>query len=641
MARGSFNNSKSDGWTWVFGKNKKSQSKSIDNPFVKDVKKIATSFFVTNFPESMDAKSLWKEFQPFGRIMDAFIANKRSKIVCPSVPKGKVELGLKSHEVPVRPNNNGHSSKQSYASVANGVVGSKGVSSIGTLNKSRSILLNEHDLIKVDNTSIVVLVKVKEVDMISNMLWRDKNNAKSTNDFHHVEEEVIGMEAHSSSGSKPLGFENVLEEELAGVEKISSSGSRKDFDVVVKEACNSLLVTNVGSTMALHVKVKELKAQLKLRFSRTKVSEVSRKNSILVSLKSLDDKIHAGQATYEDKRLRVKTWHELDNLVNLESMGMFQKARVRWDVEGDENTKFFYGIINSKRNTQMIKGILHEGTWITDPLDIKSAFLNFYKDKFSCHDSFGETFSPDFRPISLLGFQYKIVAKILANRMSKVIDSIINHEQSAFISSRQILDGPLILSEVIDWYKRRKKKLLLFKDDFEKAIDFRISYLINGSPTSEFSLKIGLRQGDPLSPFLFIIVMEGLHITLRDSLMENMFRGVCIGSPAIRLSHLFYADDVIILSEWNQNDMDNIICILNAFHRDSGLKININKSNLYGVGVPSSGVARIASGFSASTLPLTYLGLPIGSNMGRILNWKVLIDRFKARLSGWKANMLS
>ncbi|GJQ94752.1 RNA-directed DNA polymerase, eukaryota, reverse transcriptase zinc-binding domain protein [Tanacetum coccineum] len=169
--------------------------------------------------------------------------------------------------------------------------------------------------------------------------------------------------------------------------KFHSWFDRKYFDVVVKEAWNSLLVTNVGSTMALHVKVKELKAQLKLWFSRTKVSKVSRKNSILVSLKSLDDKIYTGQATYEDKRLRVNTWHELDNLVNLESMDMFQKARVRWDVEGDENTKFFYGIINSKRNTQMIKGILHEGTWITDPLDIKSAFLNFYKDKFSCHDS--------------------------------------------------------------------------------------------------------------------------------------------------------------------------------------------------------------------------------------------------------------
>ncbi|GJR29739.1 putative RNA-directed DNA polymerase, eukaryota, reverse transcriptase zinc-binding domain protein [Tanacetum coccineum] len=244
-------------------------------------------------------------------------------------------------------------------------------------------------------------------------------------------------------------------------------------------------------------------------------------------------------------------------------------------------------------------------------------------------------FIKDFRPISLIGFQYKIVAKILANRLSKVIDSVISKEQSAFISGRQILDGPLILSEVIDWYKKRKKKLLLFKVDFEKAFDSvswrfldhvmdklgfsstwrrwiraglmtsRTSILINGSPTSEFSIKRGLRQGDPLSPFLFIIVMEGLHITLRDGLMENMFRGVSIGSPR--------------------------------------LKININKSNLYGVGVPSSEVVRLAAGTgcSAISLPLTYLGLPIGSNMGRILNWKVLIDRFKARLSGWKANMLS
>ncbi|GJV49231.1 RNA-directed DNA polymerase, eukaryota, reverse transcriptase zinc-binding domain protein [Tanacetum coccineum] len=137
--------------------------------------------------------------------------------------------------------------------------------------------------------------------------------------------------------------------------------------------------------------------------------------------------------------------------------------------------------------------------------------------------------------------------------------------------------------------------------------------------------------------------MEGLHITLKNGLTENMFRGVCIGSPGIRLSHLFYADDVIIISEWNQNDMDNIIRILNSFYLASGLKINIHKSNLYGVGVPSSEVARVAagSGCSASTLPFSYLGLPIGSNMNRTSNWKVLIDRFKARLSGWKANMLS
>ncbi|GJV64184.1 RNA-directed DNA polymerase, eukaryota, reverse transcriptase zinc-binding domain protein [Tanacetum coccineum] len=85
----------------------------------------------------------------------------------------------------------------------------------------------------------------------------------------------------------------------------------------------------------------------------------------------------------------------------------------------------------------------------------------------------------------------------------------------------------------------------------------RASILVNGSPTSEFSLKRGLRQGDPL---------------------------VKIGPLGIRLSHLFYADDVIILSEWNQCDMDNIIRILNVFYLASGLKINISKSNLYWIG---------------------------------------------------------
>nr|GEZ85706.1 hypothetical protein [Tanacetum cinerariifolium] len=348
----------------------------------------------------------------------------------------------------------------------------------------------------------------------------------------------------------------------------------------------------------------------------------------------------------------------------------------------------------------MINGILHEGEWITDPIAIKSAFLNFFKVKFSRHDT-SLTFPPtmaskslsdsdvifldsmvfleeiksvvwdcgsqkapgpmvppasnssfftlipkvsnplfikDYRPISLIGVHYKIIAKIVANRLSKVIDSIISHEQSAFISDRQILDGPLILSEVIDWYKKRKKKMMLFKVNFEKAFDSvswrfldyimeklgfssqrcrwikaglsssRASILVNGSPTSEFSLKRGLRKGDPLSHFLFIIVMEGLNIMLKDGLPANLFRGIKIGSHSLHLSHLFYADDVIIFFEWHQSDMDNIIQ---------------------------------GTGCSSSSLPFSYLGLPIGSNMGRISYWIVLIDRFKARLSRWKANRLS
>ncbi|GJV47128.1 RNA-directed DNA polymerase, eukaryota, reverse transcriptase zinc-binding domain protein [Tanacetum coccineum] len=89
--------------------------------------------------------------------------------------------------------------------------------------------------------------------------------------------------------------------------------------------------------------------------------------------------------------------------------------------------------------------------------------------------------------------------------------------------------------------------------------------------------------------------------------------------------------------------MDNIIRILNVFYLASGLKINISMSNLYGVGVSSDDIESMAAGTgcSASNLPFSYLGLPIGSNTNRIANWNSLIERFKIRLSGWKANMLS
>nr|GEW46851.1 RNA-directed DNA polymerase, eukaryota, reverse transcriptase zinc-binding domain protein [Tanacetum cinerariifolium] len=123
----------------------------------------------------------------------------------------------------------------------------------------------------------------------------------------------------------------------------------------------------------------------------------------------------------------------------------------------------------------------------------------------------------------------------------------------------------------------------------------RASVFINGSPTSEFSPKRGLRHGDPLSYFVFILIMEGLHVALSNVITSGLIPGVKFGFLEMNLSHLFYVVDVVITTEWSTDDMDNIIRVLQVFYLASGLKINIHKSNMHGIGVSTEEVYDMAS----------------------------------------------
>lgn len=179
----------------------------------------------------------------------------------------------------------------------------------------------------------------------------------------------------------------------------------------------------------------------------------------------------------------------------------------------------------------------------------------------------------DYIHIGLVVLQYKIIGKILANRLAKVVGEIMNLVQLTFIKGRYILDGILMVNEVIRWASIKKKKMMLFKVKFEKAYDlvscdyldfildamgFRMrwhgwirgclrsaksSILINGNPTYEFQMFRGLRQGDPLFPFVFIIVMEGLNVCMEEGIHKLMYRGVTIEYLDLLISHWFYADD--------------------------------------------------------------------------------------------------
>ncbi|GKB61529.1 nucleotide-binding alpha-beta plait domain-containing protein [Tanacetum coccineum] len=172
----------------------------------------------------------------------------------------------------------------------------------------------------------------------------------------------------------------------------------------------------------------------------------------------------------------------------------------------------------------------------------------------------------DFRPISLIGSLYKIIAKILANRLVGVLGDLVNEVQSAFVADRQILDGPFILDEVLQWCRRKKKHALIFKVDFEKAFD---------SVRWDF-------VDDVLNKFGFGERYAGL------------FTGIKINSM-VNLSHLFYADDAIFLGQWSELNIDSLVRVLDCFFRASGLRINMCKSKIMGVNVEDGMVKNAAS----------------------------------------------
>ncbi|GJZ73387.1 RNA-directed DNA polymerase, eukaryota [Tanacetum coccineum] len=181
----------------------------------------------------------------------------------------------------------------------------------------------------------------------------------------------------------------------------------------------------------------------------------------------MEDIIRVGQVMGYSMEGCVK---DLENIIgkqgedNMESKDNFQKSKVKWAVEGDENSKFFHGIINKRRAQLAIRGIFVDGFWETEPALIPKVM--------------DAKFVNDFRPISLIGSVYKVVTKVLAIDYSGHCD-LISDTQSAFVAGRQILDGPFILDEILHWCKRKNKKAMFFKVDFAKAYDsVRWDYLL-------------------------------------------------------------------------------------------------------------------------------------------------------------------
>ncbi|GKD54660.1 RNA-directed DNA polymerase, eukaryota, reverse transcriptase zinc-binding domain protein, partial [Tanacetum coccineum] len=143
----------------------------------------------------------------------------------------------------------------------------------------------------------------------------------------------------------------------------------------------------------------------------------------------------------------------------------------------------------------------------------------------------------------------------------------------------------------------------------------------------------GLKHGDPISPFLFILIMKSLHISVQRVVDADMFRRISMG-PSLQLSHLFYVDDAVFMGHWSDSNIDIIVQVLECFYRASGLCININKSKLMRISVANVHVDQAAAKIGCVTLKahFSYLGSKVCGLMRQINDSKVGL-RFNAHLS--------
>ncbi|XP_013651351.1 uncharacterized protein LOC106356058 [Brassica napus] len=278
----------------------------------------------------------------------------------------------------------------------------------------------------------------------------------------------------------------------------------------------------------------------------------------------------------------------------------------------------------------------------------------------------------EFRHISLCNVLYKIISMIIAKRLEIILPSMVSPHQSAFVKGRLLIENVLLATEMVQKFNQKNiSSRGVLKVDLRKAFDslrwdFIIQVLkaaqfpstfinwiqqcitttsfsinVNGDLCGFFKGEQGVRQGDPISPYLFIIAME-----VFGRLLERKFEDGSIGyhpkGQDPKISHLAFADDVMVFFDGSHNSLNELSSTLETFHRLSGLEMNREKSALYTAGTDAEEQESLAAfGFTQGSFPFRYLGLPLTHMKLQKSEYSPLLDAISNRFNHWTTKALT
>ena len=275
----------------------------------------------------------------------------------------------------------------------------------------------------------------------------------------------------------------------------------------------------------------------------------------------------------------------------------------------------------------------------------------------------------NYRPISLTNVDYRILAFVLARRLQRVTDSILSHDQTAYVRNRYMGYNIRLVEDVIEYYEQMQKRGIIFMADFTKAFDslewnfmyrsleffnFGPSFIQwirtlynspvvkiknNGHLSEEFKMTRGIRQGCPVSALIFILSIEILGLKIKQ---QDELKGLNLGYPNKLVKTVQYADDCIAFLN-NKNELCTVLNLIGEYGKASGLKLNLSKCEGIWLGVDKMRqkdckLFGIKWPDQNRCLGI-YVGYSRDKNFRR--NWDEKIEKVKHILASWKDRDLS
>ncbi|KAF7832307.1 ribonuclease H [Senna tora] len=253
----------------------------------------------------------------------------------------------------------------------------------------------------------------------------------------------------------------------------------------------------------------------------------------------------------------------------------------------------------------------------------------------------------DYRPISLYNTTYKLIAKVLTNRLQEVMPNLISPFQNAFVKGRLIQDNILIASETLHYIRRCKKSKggwAALKMLMQCVTTTSMRVKINGEMTEWFLPRVGLRQGNPLSPYLYVLCANVFSNHLIIAQNDRSIQGIKIARGAPSINHLMYADHILRFFRADKSTCDMVHKLLNQFGELAGLWMNNHKSKVkFSPNITEEGAQVLTRILNFRRV--NHLGRYLGGYIDRYntakRNASLILDNLQQRLTGWKSRMLS